>query len=487
MSQMKILFVSPEVSPLVRTGGLGDVVGSLPHALAKERLDVRIVCPLHQSCRKLTRDLYPKPISIRLGKKTYSFSVSSTRLGDSNILVYFIGNDSLFDRRGVYSDEDGDFPDNALRAFALSKAAIELEKSIDWQPDIFHAHDWMAAPTSAFLNQKKKKLKRKVGSVLTIHNLEHQGVFSYDDFKDSGLPLSYWGIDGFEHNGALNLLKGGIQHADKLTTVSPTYADEIKTTAFGQGLEKSLIYRAADLIGILNGIDEKAWDPENDDAIPQKLNIGSATKGKKGCKLALQEELGLSREKVVPLYGVVSRLYQQKGLDLLLDIMPELLKQKNCQFAILGSGDSKEERAFRQLSKSHPTQVASFIGFDDGLARRIFAGSDFFLMPSRFEPCGLSQQYALRYGSIPIARRTGGLADTITPVESKSKSANGFLFDRPHPQELAKVIHKSLALYQDQSAFLNTRKNAMHSSFSWAVAALQYVKTYEWALEKKAQ
>ena len=178
MSQMKILFVSPEVSPLVRTGGLGDVVGSLPHALAKERLDVRIVCPLHQSCRKLTRDLYPKPISIRLGKKTYSFSVSSTRLGDSNILVYFIGNDSLFDRRGVYSDEDGDFPDNALRAFALSKAAIELEKSIDWQPDIFHAHDWMAAPTSAFLNQKKKKLKRKVGSVLTIHNLEHQGVFS---------------------------------------------------------------------------------------------------------------------------------------------------------------------------------------------------------------------------------------------------------------------------------------------------------------------
>ncbi len=487
MSQMKILFVSPEVSPLVRTGGLGDVVGSLPHALKKEGLDVRIVCPLHQSCMRLTRALYPKPISIRLGKKTYSFSVSSTRLGDSDILVYFLGNDSLFDRNGIYSNESGNFQDNALRAFALSKAAIELEKSINWQPDIFHAHDWMAAPTCAFLNQKKKRLKRKVASVLTIHNLEHQGIFSYDDFKDSGLPLSYWGIDGFEHNGALNLLKGGIQHADKLTTVSPTYAGEIKTTSFGQGLEKSLIYRAADLIGILNGIDEDAWDPENDDAILQKLTINSPSKGKKACKQALQEELGLNKVENVPLYGVVSRLYQQKGLDLLLEIMPDLLLKKNCQFAILGSGAPEEENAFRQFAENHPTQVASYIGFDDGLARRIFAGSDFFLMPSRFEPCGLSQQYALRYGSIPIARKTGGLADTITPVESKSKLANGFLFDRSHPQNLAEVINKSLVLYQDQTAFLNTRKNAMHSSFSWEAAAQQYINTYKWALEKKDQ
>ena len=484
MSQMKVLFVSPEVSPLVRTGGLGDVVGSLPLALHNHGLDVRIICPLHRPCRNLSRDLYPKPISFRLGKKTYSFSVSSSKLGDSQVTVYFIGNDSLFDRDGIYSSENGDFNDNALRAFALSKAAIELEKSTGWQPDIFHAHDWMAAPTSAFLNQKKNKLKRKVASVLTIHNLEHQGHFSYDNFLDSHLPKSYWGMEGFEHNSSLNLLKGGIQHADKLTTVSSTYANEIKTPAFGQGLEKSLIYRAADLIGILNGIDEKSWNPETDASIPQNFEINSSSDGKKACKQALQKELGLQNDHDIPLYGVVSRLYHQKGLDLLTDIMPELLNRNAYQFAILGSGDPKEEAKIKKLSKQYPTQIASYIGFDDGLARRIFAGSDFFLMPSRFEPCGLSQQYALRYGSIPIARNTGGLTDTITPFKNDGKRANGFLFNLPDSQELAEVIHRSRELYQDQKVFYKIRENALKSSFSWALAAEQYEKTYEWALGK---
>ena len=481
---MKILFVSPEVSPLVRTGGLGDVVGSLPVALGNQGLDVRIICPLHRSCRDLPRDLYPKPISFPLGNKTYSFAVSSTRLSDSQVTVYFIRNDSLFDRDGIYSSENGDFSDNALRAFALSKAAIELEKSTGWQPDIFHAHDWMAAPTSAFLNHKKSKLKRKVASVLTIHNLEHQGVFRYDDFLDSNLPKSYWGMEGFEHNNFLNLLKGGIQHADKLTTVSPSYADEIKTPTFGQGLEKSLIYRAADLIGILNGIDEKAWNPETDTSIPQNFKIDTATEGKKICKQALQAELGLQNNKDVPLYGVVSRLYHQKGLDLLTDSIPKLLNQNDYQFVILGSGDSQEEEDFKNLSEKYPTQVASYIGFDDGLARRIFAGSDFFLMPSRFEPCGLSQQYALRYGSIPIARNTGGLSDTITSFKNNGKRANGFLFNLPDAKELAGVIHRSRVIYQDHTTFLKIRENAMKSSFSWASAAQQYKKTYEWALEK---
>jgi len=468
----------------VKTGGLGDVVGSLPVALGNQGLDVRIICPLHRSCRDLPRDSYPKPISFPLGNKTYSFSVTSSKLRDSQVTVYFIGNDSLFDRDGIYSSANGDFSDNALRAFALSKAAIELEKSTGWQPDIFHAHDWMAAPTSAFLNQNKNKLKRKVASVLTIHNLEHQGLFGYDDFLESHLPKSYWGMQGFEHNGALNLLKGGIQHADKLTTVSPNYADEIKTPAFGHGLEKSLIYRAADLIGILNGIDEKLWNPKTDSAIPQNFDINLSTKGKKACKQKLQAELGLQNNHNIPLYGVVSRLYYQKGLDLLADIIPELLNQNAYQFAILGSGDPEEEKNFKYLSKKYPAQIASYIGFDDGLARRIFAGSDFFLMPSRFEPCGLSQQYALRYGSIPIARNTGGLSDTITPFKNDGKQANGFLFNLPDSKELAEVIHSSQALHQDQNAFYKIRENAMKSSFSWALAAQQYKKTYEWALEK---
>ena len=277
---MKILFVSPEVSPLVRAGGLGDVVGSLPIALRGIGLDIRILCPLHKECKDIPRTLFPKPITFRLGKKTYTFSVSSTKLEKSEVPVYFIGNDVLFNRSGIYSDEKGDFPDNALRAFALSKAAVELEKSIHWEAEIFHAHDWMAASTCAFINAVKGTYKRKVGSVLTIHNLEHQGTFSYQNFLDSHLPTKYWGMEGFEHNGTLNLLKGGIQHATKLTTVSPTYAQEIKTVEFGQGLEKSLLYRAGDLVGILNGIDECSWDPSRDSALAGKIQIASADKGK---------------------------------------------------------------------------------------------------------------------------------------------------------------------------------------------------------------
>ena len=235
---MKILFVSPEVSPLIRTGGLGDVVGSLPIALGKIGLDIRILCPLHKECREIPRTLYPKPISFRLGKKTYSFSVSSTKLGKSEVPVYFIGNDGLFNRPGIYSDEKGDFPDNATRAFALSKAAVELEKSIDWEAEIFHAHDWMAAATCAIINASKSTFKRKVGSVLTIHNLEHQGIFSYQDFLDSYLPPKYWGMEGFEHNGTLNLLKGGIQHATKLTTVSPLTPKKLRPLNLVKALKK---------------------------------------------------------------------------------------------------------------------------------------------------------------------------------------------------------------------------------------------------------
>ena len=481
---MKILFVSPEVSPLVRTGGLGDVVGSLPLALREIGLDVRILCPLYKECKDIPLILFPKPISFRLGKKKYTFFVSSTKLEKSEVPVYFIGNDVLFNRSGIYSDEKGDFPDNALRAFALSKAAVELEKSIGWEAEIFHAHDWMAASTCAFINAIKGTYKRKVGSVLTIHNLEHQGTFSYQDYLDSHLPAKYWGMEGFEHNGALNLLKGGIQHATKLTTVSPTYAQEIKTVEFGQGLEKSLLYRAGDLVGILNGIDESSWDPSRDSALAGKIQIAAADEGKDVCKSTLQKEFSLSQEPKVALFGVVSRLYNQKGLDLLLKIIPSLLQNSKSQFVILGSGDSHQERAFSEFAQRNPTRIATSIGFDDGLARRIFAGSDFFLMPSRFEPCGLAQQYAMRYGSIPIGRATGGLADTIVSHPSGQDLANGFLFKDATPQGLNEVIHKALSLFEKQLEFFEIRKNAMQSRFSWVTAAEKYAKTYTWALGK---
>ncbi len=479
---MKILFVSPEVSPIARTGGLGDVVGSLPIALKELGLDVRILCPLHRVCREIPSDPLPKPVSFRLAQKYHSFAFRLAQLQDSEVPVYFLENNSFFDRKGIYSDEGGDFQDNALRAFALSKAAIELSKAVRWKPDVYHAHDWMAAPTCAYLNAVRRKLKRKVGSVLTVHNLEHQGCFHYDDFLDSHLPKKFWGMEGFEKAGQVNLLKGGIQHADKLTTVSPTYAQEIKTIAHGHGLEESLRYRAADLVGILNGIDENAWDPSNDTSLACGISKTSPEKGKKLCKKALQAELSLLENPNVPLFGVVSRLYEQKGLDLLLEILPSLLKHGNSQFVVLGSGDAGQEDGFAEIARLHPKRVAARIGFDDGLARRIFAGSDFFLMPSRFEPCGLAQQYAMRYGSIPIARKTGGLADTISSVDLRGQKANGFLFKNSKASELSEVIHKALALYEDGSRFAKIRENGMNQTFSWASAAQKYAEVYAWAL-----
>ena len=484
--KLKILFVSPEVTPLARTGGLGDVVGSLPLALKEIGIDVRLICPLYNSCKKIQRKLYRKKISFKLGKKNFSFSISSTALKESNTPVYFIENKQLFSRDGIYSDESGNFSDNAIRAFALSRAAIELEKVIEWKADVFHAHDWMASPTCGYLNSVADTLERSVASVLTIHNLEHQGTFSHQDFQDSYLPEKYWGMDGFEHNGNLNLLKGGIQHATKLTTVSPTYAKEIRTVSFGEGLEKSLVYRAGDLIGVLNGIDEKAWDPLNDSYLTSKIDPSFPEEGKKKCKLDLQSELNLKKDHTLPILGVVSRLYQQKGLDLLLEIIPSLMKHSNSQLVILGSGDPSQEKTFEKFSQKYPTRISTSIGFNDGLARRIFGGSDFFLMPSRFEPCGLTQQYAMRYGSIPIARKTGGLSDTITTSSKDLNSVNGFLFQKANQEDFQKVIHKALLLFNNYEDFSKVRKNAMKSCFSWTSAAKKYAQIYSWALEKNS-
>ena len=480
---MKILFVSPEVSPLVRTGGLGDVVGSLPLALKQLGIDVRIVCPLHKECLKIPQKTFRKSVKCNLANKIFTFSVSEAQIPGTEIPVYFIGNRTLFEREGIYADKGGDYNDNALRAFALSQTAIHLEKSTGWKPDVFHAHDWMAAPTCAYLNDFRDKLKRKTGSLLTIHNLEHQGCFEYNDFLDSNLPKSYWGIEGFEHLGRLNLLKGGIQHADKLTTVSPTYAEEIKTIQFGEGLEKSLQYRAADLIGILNGIDEISWDPVVDQAIHAPITSSTPEEGKAQCKYHLQNEVQLERKADTPLFGVVSRLYRQKGLDLLIDALPSLLGEVSCQFVILGSGDSSQEKAFSDLSKKWSGRLSVTIGFNDGLARRIFAGSDFFLMPSRFEPCGLAQQYAMKYGSIPIGRKTGGLADTIVSLKDKPEEANGLLFEKPNQKDLLHVIHNAILLFSEKNNFQKIRKNAMHTSFSWESAAKKFVDAYRWSLQ----
>ncbi len=480
---MNVLFVSPEINPIVRTGGLGDVVGSLPIALKNIGVEVRILCPLHKVCSLSETKTLPKPLSLKLNGRKLAGKLRETRLEGSYIPVYLIDLPELYDRPGVYSDESGDFPDNAQRAFALCQAALQVEEITGWRPQVMHAHDWMAAALPAYVNDynEKNKSMLPIRSVLTIHNMQHQGVFSHDDFISSGLPGKYWGMEGFEILGALNLLKGGIQHADKITTVSPTYAQEIRTPEYGCGLEASLQFRGADLIGILNGIDEDSWNSQKDPALPRPINPNRPKAGKLACKSNLLQELGMSENPDAPLFGVVSRLYEQKGLDILFELLPQVMAESHANFAILGSGDPLEEQALLDLSAAFPKRIGSFIGFEDGLARRIFAGSDFFIMPSRFEPCGLAQQYAMRYGSLPIARKTGGLADTVRSVGYGVKSPNGFLFSEPSPQELFACLKIALEVYANQRKFSQMRKNALEQSCSWNQAAVQYLQTYRWA------
>lgn len=481
---MNVLFVSPEVNPLVRTGGLGDVVGSLPIALKKLGVDVRTICPFYRTCKNSKVNFIERSIRIKIGGRTIKGLIGETRLAESDVPAYLVDIAQFFDRDGIYSDERGDFTDNPQRAFALCQAALQLEKVSGWKPDIIHAHDWMAAPVCAYVNAQRAKFSGKFSqrSVLTIHNLQHQGVFSHKDFLSSGLPLSNWAIDGFEKDGALNLLKGGIQNADKITTVSPTYAKEIRTQQYGCGLESCLEYRGADLIGILNGIDQTSWNPQKDLHLPQPISPTRPKTGKQACKIALFEEFKMSPNLDSPLLGVVSRLYDQKGLDLLIDIIPQLMAETHVSFAILGSGNPDEEKAILELSNSFPQRIGSYIGFDDGLARRIFAGSDFFIMPSRFEPCGLAQQYAMHYGSLPIARKTGGLADTIRPISRGEKKPNGFLFTEASGKALWVAIREALEVFANNRKFTQMRKNAISQKCDWEQAAKNYSRVYDWAM-----
>ena len=484
---MRVLFVSPEVSPLARTGGLGDVVGALPPALKKAGVDVRVICPLH---RGSLDGLESKPISgklrVRVGSRLYYTRLLETRLPGTDVPVYLIEHKGFFDRPDIYAGPEGDFPDNAERSFVICRSAMDLPRLVGWTPEVYHAHDWMSAALPACLNAiPATKGQVRPASVLTIHNLEHQGSFSPEKFEMANLPQSYFQMEGFEHFGRLNLLKGGIQHADKISTVSPTYAEEIRTETHGHGLDPSLVYRAADLVGILNGMDEEAWNPAKDSALPQPFNFDTIETGKTACRKSLSKELNLPYKPSLPLFGAVSRLYWQKGLDALADSLPELLDKNDFQLVLLGSGDPVQEQAFSDLAHRFPDKVSAHIGFDDGLARRIFAGTDFFLMPSRFEPCGLAQQYAMRYGSLPLANSTGGLVDTIKDPKAHPKSANGLLLKNIKDASLLSSVERACKIFNDEKKLHFMRKNAMMREASWKEPAKSYIELYKWALKEK--
>jgi starch synthase len=461
-------------------------VGALPPALKEAGVDVRVICPLHRgSLDGLQSKRISGQLSIRIGDRLCFPRLVETRLPGTDVPVYLIEHKGFFDRPDIYAGPKGDFPDNAERSFVICRSAIDLSRLVGWTPDVYHAHDWMAAALPACLNAiPTTKGEVRAASVLTIHNLEHQGSFSPEKFEVSNLPQSYFQMEGFEHFGRLNLLKGGIQHADKITTVSPTYAEEVRTEPHGHGLDSSLVYRAADLVGILNGMDEEAWNPDQDSALPHPFSLDTVEAGKKGCRKALSKELNLPYKPSLPLLGAVSRLYWQKGLDALADALPKLLEKNDFQLALLGSGDPVQEQAFTNLANRFPDRVSIHIGFDDGLARRIFAGTDFFLMPSRFEPCGLAQQYAMRYGSLPIANSTGGLVDTIKDLKKHPRSANGLLMADIKEASLNTAFRNACEIFAEEKKLQLMRRNAMMREASWKEPAESYAEVYKWAMER---
>jgi len=472
---MKIALASIEVVPFSKTGGLGDVCGALPKVLARMGHDVVVITPYHRVVERWFDANGGPPEVFARERIEWSGWVADVRfarstLPGSDVPVIFVVNDA-FDAPGIYTDDD------FHRFTMFSRAAIRACEILDEPLDILHAHDWHTAMMPGWLESGLRNVPvfRHTGSVFTIHNLRYQGRFHGTRYDALGLPGNFW--PGFEFFGDLNLMKGGIVFASHVTTVSPGYAREIRTASGGEGLDPLLNHLADKLTGILNGIDTEEWNPETDPALP--ANYGrAAMDGKRTCATALRSELGLADAPDRPLLGVVSRLVDQKGLDLLIPIAGQLAAN-GAQFALLGSGDGQLEDAFRRLAASRPDAIAYSSGFSPDLARRIIAGSDMTLMPSRFEPCGLNQMYGLRYGTLPLVRFTGGLADSVIPYTGNNPElANGFAFDAAHPRALFEATIAAMRVFEDEKTWATLQQNAMAADFSWEVAAKKYVEVF---------
>ncbi len=474
---MKIAFVSFEVYPLAKVGGLADVAGSLPKALKKKGVDVSIFMPYHKVVRENIKkfNLEVKKVldDFDLGIGTdQKASIYRTNLPETDIPIYLVSNDYYFSSENIYGS-----PDGGQQAIFFTKAVIDSIKKLNMQFDVIHSNDWQTGLLPVYLKTvyRDDPYFSNLSTVYTIHNLGYQGIFdkSYMDFAK--LPEYVFNMDGIEFYGKINFMKGGILFSDIINTVSPTYAEEIKTQEYGEKLEGVLQLRKDVLYGVLNGIDYVENDPETDKRIPYNYSINSLD-GKKKNKTSLQKELGLKVGNA-PLIGLVSRLFDQKGLDLVDEIMKYVIASCDVNFVLLGTGEPKYENAFLNLAKEFPQKVAVKIGFDVNLAQRIYASSDFFLMPSRYEPCGLGQMYSLRYGTIPIVRYTGGLADTVS--EFDGKSGNGFGFKNYDSSYLLKAILKALYYYHQDDYMSMLIKNAMSMDLSWERSALEYIKLYE--------
>jgi starch synthase len=486
---MRVLHVTAELYPWVKSGGLGDVAAALPPALMSLDIDVRLLLPGFSGFLDAFDEItdvarLPTPFA---GERV---RVVRAKVPGSGLQAYLIDHPPFYDRPGnPYTAPDGsDWPDNHRRFGLYSWIAAALARGADrdWRPQLLHCHDWHGALAPAYLALSPPAEPRPQ-TILTIHNLAYRGIFPGAIFPELGLPPEFFSVDGIEFYGQASFLKAGLYFADHLTTVSPTYAREIQTPEFGWGLDGLLRTRAADLTGILNGVDPRIWDPRHDADLPQSYGVDDAPAGKRAAKAALCRRLGLAASDEAPLYGVVSRLTPQKGLDLLLAGLPGLVTGGG-RLALLGSGDSDLEQGFSAASRTHSGRVATEFGYDEALAHLIVGGADVIIMPSRFEPCGLTQLYGLRYGALPLVRRVGGLADTVvdaTALTLSDGSATGFMFDGLSPAALVEAADRAVDLMRQPPIWRRMITRAMTRDFSWKVAAQRYLRLYR-AMEASA-
>lgn len=481
----KILYLSSEAFPLIKTGGLADVAGSLPVALLKQSQDIRLLLPAYP---EVVSNIAKRKVIAKTSYYNQSVTIIETRLPGSNVIVWLVDCAAAFNRRGgPYADHRGNaWKDNSLRfaIFCYTAVDIALNKlSLDWYPDIVHCNDWQSGLVPALLSLHKKR----PATIFTVHNLAYQGIFNKQNFSDLDIPDELWHSGGLEFYDQLSFIKGGLAYADKITTVSPNYAKEILLPEYSYGIEGLLQYRVKDITGILNGIDEKHWNPGTDKYLKQKYNRRSLNK-KQLNKTALQKEIALPINATLPLMGMVSRLVEQKGLEFILDVIKRILTLP-IQIVILGTGDSHYEVQLSKWAKKQPDKLKVIIGYDEALAHRIEAASDMYLMPSIFEPCGLNQLYSLRYGTLPIVTAVGGLADTVHDASMKNinnGTANGFVLKEKSSAALLATIKRALVMYQKQEQWHQLQINAMSGDFSWHTSAQHYIALYNQVIKKKS-
>jgi len=473
----KILFVTSEAHPLIKTGGLADVSGSLPKALAGQGVDVRLIMPNYQAIKTTEEISYLSTVRVN----NADVNILETRLPGTQVIVWLVDYPEFFAVPGnPYVDEQGNAWENSAERFALfCRIAVEVAMNrgyLDWAPDIIHCNDWQSGLVPALLSLEASR----PATVFTIHNMAYQGIFSKTTKVSLNLPKQLWNPDGIEFNGMLSFIKGGLAYSDRITTVSPTYAREIQTAEFGYGLEGLLSHRNDVLTGIINGIDADQWNPKTDPNISEHYDISTLNK-KQLNKTALQNKVSLPVDNKIPVFALISRLVEQKGIDLILECLPEMLTLP-LQFILLGSGNKSFEQQLSLFAETYPDKIAVTIGYDEALAHLLEAGADIFLMPSRFEPCGLNQLYSQRYGTVPLVRKTGGLADTVVdtlPETLRNNTATGFVFNEATAGTLMETIKRALIVYSQALTWTQIQTSGMQKDYSWIKSAKEYMALYD--------